>query len=275
MNRPAAQMAALRFVSRRPVSRDNVVARLGRTKRSLRVDAVRRPRRISTSAPTRRSLTLVAVLLVGMPLANGCQQKMADQPVYEPYEPSRFFADGQSARTLPAGVVARGHLDDDLLDLGRRDTDPSVAHPSRRSVPTLEHAEQYVDRFPMPLDLAAIQRGQQQFLVYCTPCHARSGNGQGTVVIHGFPAAASYHTDRLRDAPAGYLFEVITHGVGKMPAFANRLTPRQRWEVVSYVRALQLSQHAEWDQLPPVVRQQFERDSSGTDEQVKKAQARR
>lgn len=166
----------------------------------------------------------------------GCEQDMANQPRYEPLEASPFFADGRSARPLVAGTVARGHL-----------------HADRHLYTGLMNGEP-VTRFPFPLTAAILARGRERYDIFCAPCHDRRGTGQGMVVQRGFPAPPSLHTDRLRRAPVGHFFRVISHGLGTMYAYADRVPPRDRWAIIAYIRALQLSQRARVSDVPPAER---------------------
>jgi mono/diheme cytochrome c family protein len=160
-------------------------------------------------------------------------QAMAQQPRYEPYENSRFFADNSSARPLVEGVVPRGSVsDDELLNTGRQDGE-------------------LADAFPFVVDLAALARGRQRYDIYCAPCHDRAGTGNGIVVRRGYSPPPSLHEQRLRDAPAGHFFDVITNGFGAMPSYAEVVPTADRWAIVAYVRALQLSQNATLDDVPP------------------------
>ncbi|MGH9657344.1 MAG: c-type cytochrome, partial [Bryobacteraceae bacterium] len=162
-----------------------------------------------------------------------CRQDMHDQPKYEPLEASRFFADGRASRPLIAGTVPRGFLREDAhLYTGKIGGEPA-------------------DRFPFPIDRAVLDRGRERFNIYCTPCHDRLGNGLGMVVRRGFRRPPSYHTDRLRAAPAGYLFDVVTNGFGAMPDYAAQIQPRDRWAIVAYVKVLQRSQRASLADVPP------------------------
>lgn len=182
----------------------------------------------------------VAVLAALALLATACYQKMAENPRYDPLEPSSFFADGSSARPLPADTVARGHLrDDSLLFTGKINNEP-------------------VDQFPFPITREVLLRGQERFNIYCAPCHGPTGEGDGMVVQRGFSRPPSYHSDRLRQAPVGHFFDVMTNGFGVMPSYAAQIPVRDRWAIAAYIRALQLSQHATLDDVPPDVRQQLE-----------------
>jgi mono/diheme cytochrome c family protein len=161
----------------------------------------------------------------------GCTPDMADQPRYEPLEASSFFADGLSARPRIAGTVARGELRlDDHFERGIVDGQPATT-------------------LPMEVDRPLLVRGQQRYNIFCSNCHDRTGAGQGMVVERGFPRPPSYHIDRLRGAPPGYIFDVITNGLGRMPEHGSMIEPADRWAIVAYLRTLQLSQHAESSRL--------------------------
>jgi mono/diheme cytochrome c family protein len=174
------------------------------------------------------------ILLLCAALLTGCRQDMQDQPKFIPLRPSSFFDDGRSERPLVEGTVARGHLDADTAFY------------------TGKVAGKPVDTFPFPITRAVLNRGQERFNIYCAPCHDRLGNGLGMIVRRGFdhPPPPSYHIDRLRQAPDGYLFDVITNGLGAMPDYAAQINPGDRWAIVAYVRALQYSQHASVNDVP-------------------------
>jgi len=163
---------------------------------------------------------LIALLLVG-----GCRKDMFDQPRANPLRESDFFADGMAARPVPPHTVARGELEhDETFYTGMHGTNPVAA-------------------FPLPITRPLLERGRQRFEINCAPCHGETGDGNGIVVQRGFPAPPSYHIDRLRDAPAGHFFDVMTRGYGVMFSYASRVSPEDRWAIVAYIRALQLSQH--------------------------------
>jgi mono/diheme cytochrome c family protein len=165
-------------------------------------------------------------------LTTGCRQDMHDQPKYLPLRGSAFFDDARSARPIVAGTVARGHLhDDELLYTGKVDGADSPM-------------------FPFAVDGQLMARGQERFNIYCSPCHGRAGQGDGMVVRRGFRAPPSFHQDRLRSAPPGHLFDVITNGFGAMPDYAAQITAEDRWAIVAYVRALQLAEHATVSDVP-------------------------
>lgn len=148
-------------------------------------------------------------------LLSGCGVSMTTQPKYDTYAPSRFWDDGASARPIPANTVAQGDL---KLD-EQANTPPTVTE-------------------------ALLARGQERFDAFCSPCHGLSGYGDGIIVQRGFPAPPSYHQDKLRDAPSQHFFDVITNGHGVMYSYADRVPPADRWAIIAYIRALQLSQNA-------------------------------
>jgi mono/diheme cytochrome c family protein len=163
----------------------------------------------------------------------GCRQDMHDQPRYKPFAKSDFFPDQQrSARPRVPGTVARGQLREDAtLDTGKVGT-------------------AFVPAVPLPIDLPLLQRGEQRYRIYCAPCHGQVGRGDGMIVKRGYRPPPSLHIDRLRAEPAGYHFDVITNGFGAMPDYAAQVGVKDRWAIVAYVRALQLSQHASVADVP-------------------------
>jgi mono/diheme cytochrome c family protein len=183
---------------------------------------------------------------------------MADQPSYDPLEPSRFFPDGMSARQPVPGTIARGQeWEDRHLLAGTKPGVPPTGG-KERPAPSPQRPADYEDAFPFPVTAEVMQSGRERFNIFCAACHGRDGEGNGPVVQSGYPRAASFHQDRLRQVPAGYVFDVITHGYKEMPPYARQIAPSDRWAVVAYLRALQLSRHAELKTLPPDVRHRFE-----------------
>ncbi|HEX3875884.1 MAG TPA: cytochrome c [Bryobacteraceae bacterium] len=166
-------------------------------------------------------------------LLTACRQDMHDQPKYIPLRPSDFFGDGRSERSLVEGAVARGHLDDDNAYFTGRGPDGK-----------------FVDEFPFQVTKEVIGRGQARFNIYCAPCHDRLGNGDGKIVRRGYRHPPSYHIDRLRQVPNGYIYDVITSGFGAMPDYSAQIKPADRWAIVAYVRALQLAQNGKIDDVP-------------------------
>jgi cbb3-type cytochrome c oxidase subunit III len=166
-----------------------------------------------------------------------CQQQMADQPRYKPLAKSNFFDDERAARPLPEGTVARGQLHaDSHLYTGKSNG-------------------KLVETFPVPVDRGLLLRGQERYDIFCSPCHDRTGAGQGMIVRRGYRAPPSYHIDRLRAAPVGHFFDVISHGFGAMPDYAAQVPVQDRWAIVAYIRALQLSQNARLANVPEKERQ--------------------
>jgi mono/diheme cytochrome c family protein len=165
---------------------------------------------------------------------------MAQQARYQPLEPSSFFSNGMASRPIPAHTIARGQLrEDEHLYTGRV-------------------AGQLATTFPAPVTRAVLERGQQRFEIYCAVCHGRTGEGNGMIVQRGFPPPPSMHIDRLRNAPAGYFFEVITNGYGLMYSYATRVEPADRWAIAAYIRTLQFSQHATLADAEPQERANLE-----------------
>lgn len=179
-------------------------------------------------------------MLLGLLLLAGCQQKMADQPRYEPLAKSDFFGDYRSARPLVEGTVARGQLESD------------------EAFYTGKIRGRLTETLPFPVSKSVLLRGQERFEIFCSPCHDRIGTGQGMVVKRGFRPPPSFHIDRLRTAPPGYFFDVITHGFGIMPDYAAQVSPKDRWAIVAYIRALQLSQNAKLKDVPEAERRSLE-----------------
>lgn len=171
-------------------------------------------------------------------LLTGCRLDMHVQPRYNPYDPSNFFSDGRSERQPVEGTVARGEIvgePDDVVNTG-----------------TLNGRE--IDAFPFPITRAVLDRGRDRFNIFCAPCHGLGGDGDGVIVQRGFQQPPSYHIDRLRDAPVGHFFSVITTGLGAMYPYGYRVLPRDRWAIIAYIRALQLSREATINDVPEAER---------------------
>jgi mono/diheme cytochrome c family protein len=177
-----------------------------------------------------------AVLL----FAAGCRQEMYDQPKYKPLEKSDFFPDQRASRQLLEGTVARGTLDA---------ANPAGLAPGPEAKATT---------LPMPLTRELLARGRERFEIFCTPCHDRTGSGQGMVIRRGYRPPPSLHIERLRDAPVGQIYDTITRGLGAMPDYAQQIPPADRWAIAAYVKALQLSQHAALGDLTAEERAQLE-----------------
>jgi cbb3-type cytochrome c oxidase subunit III len=183
---------------------------------------------------------LLGVAAMAWLLLGACRTDMHVQPRYKSLEPSTFFDDGRSARPPVEGTVARGHLRiDEHLYTGK--------------VNGVD-----VDTFPFPVTRAVLERGRERFNIFCSPCHDHTGSGNGIIPQRGFRHPPSYHIDRLRKAPVGHFFDVITNGFGAMYSFASRIAPRDRWAIVAYIRALQLSENATMADVPPEARSQLQ-----------------
>jgi len=182
-----------------------------------------------------RLLTAALLLLV----CAACRQDMHDQPKYTAYKASDFFADRRSARPLVEGTIAQGQLnEDELLYTGRAGGQPAT-------------------QFPFAIDDAVMRRGRERYDIFCSPCHGLTGEGDGMVVQRGYRRPPSFHVDRLRQAPPGQLYDVMTNGFGAMPDYAAQIPVRDRWAIAAYIRALQLSQNATVAEIPPGARGQL------------------
>lgn len=179
---------------------------------------------------SQKLLALLACLAA--PIYSGCRQDMHDQPRLKPYAKSTFFADKRAMRPLVPNTVARGRLFEDAhLNLGKVDGKDAEA-------------------FPMPITKEILARGRERFGIYCINCHGTLGDGDGMIVSRGLKRPPSYHIDRLRQAPPGYIFGVITNGFGVMYDLSDRIRPDDRWAITAYVRALQQSQNSTLDDVP-------------------------
>jgi len=167
-------------------------------------------------------------------------QKMGRQPRYDPLEPSTFFADGMSARPRVAGTVARGELvTNSFLETGK-----------------INNADG--DGFPFAITEDVLNRGHERFNIYCSECHGRIGDGNGMIPSRGYRRPPSFHTESLRTAPTGHFFDVMTNGFGAMPTYAPQIPASDRWAIIAYIRALQLSQNTNVAQLPESERGKLE-----------------
>jgi len=180
-----------------------------------------------------RTLSSLAMLAPLLLLLASCRQDMQDQPKYKPLGANRFFADGRDARPIPAGTIALDELND---------TD---------SFHTGEANGAFLDTIPLKVDSTLLHRGQERFDIYCSPCHGRTGDGNGMVAQRGVKIPANLHTDRLREVPPGYIYQVIKNGYGAMGDYGDQIAVNDRWAIVAYVRALQLSRDASLSEVPP------------------------
>jgi len=184
----------------------------------------------------KRLLVSLVICLAGV----GCRKGMVDQQRLKPLAEENFFADGRGSRVPPAHTVARGQLQADEQFF------------------TGKIGDQLVATFPEPVTRDMLKRGQERFEIHCTVCHGLTGEGNGMIVQRGFPQPPSFHEQRLRDAPAGHFFNAITNGYGVMYSYASRISAEDRWAVIAYIRALQLSQHAAPGDIDPAELKQLE-----------------
>ena len=197
-----------------------------------------RNRRTLATVPRGTRIVAAAALLVSL---SGCRLDMHEQPRYNPLAKTDFFGDGRSARPVVPGTVARGHLRlDEHLYTGKVNG-------------------QLATTFPFPITRQDLERGRDRYNIYCTPCHDATGTGHGMIVLRGFPQPPSYHIQRLRDAPLGHFFDVITNGLGNMYAYDSRVNPEDRWRITAYIRALQLSRSATLADVPAAERERLEK----------------
>jgi mono/diheme cytochrome c family protein len=181
-------------------------------------------------------------------LAAGCRQEMAKQPRYNPLAESDFFKDGQSARTPEPGTVPRGEPPNEsvvYLDTGKSPQPrwaASVVGLAAGSPMNVAVVYGTGYQFPVRVNYRLLKRGQERFDIYCSVCHDRVGTGRGKIVERGYLHPPSYHIDRLRQAPLMHFYDVVSNGYGAMPSYSDKLSPDDRWAVIAYVRALQLSQ---------------------------------
>jgi mono/diheme cytochrome c family protein len=179
-----------------------------------------------------RQISAVAAL-ASIALLSGCRLDMHVQPRQNPLSRSDFFADQRSERPPVEGTVARGQLHDDTyFYTGKAGSSPG-------------------DYMPFPVTKEVLERGRERYNIYCAPCHSRVGDGNGFIPSRGFARKpTSYHIERLQKAPLGYFYDVITNGFGIMPDYASQIPPQDRWTIVAYIRALQLSQNATQADVP-------------------------
>jgi hypothetical protein len=186
---------------------------------------------IDSSLP-KTLLRISAIVLMFLLAGCSLKQDMANQPKDRPLWPSDFFTDGRSARPLVENTVARGSVLEDEMVISKES-----------------------NAFPLPLNQELLERGENRYKIFCSPCHGLQGYGNGMVAMRGMKHPPSYHQDRLRQVPNGYIYDVITNGFGAMLGYSAQVPPRDRWAIVAYVRALQLSRNAKISELPPDVRE--------------------
>jgi mono/diheme cytochrome c family protein len=208
---------------------------------------------------------------------------MAEQPSYRPHQPITFFDDGRAQRPLVAGTVARGHLRTDRHLLTGQNA-PFLRQPTYYSGlaaaagtnplgATLLGGSQLLDEdelnsvaeFPFPVNEEVLKHGRNRFMIFCVHCHDPLGAGKGMIVQRGYTPPPSYHIERLRQAPPGHFFKVITQGYGSMPSYRNQVPPRDRWAITAYIRALQLSQRFPAEELTDEMRRGWQDQKSAAE----------
>ncbi|HEX3282330.1 MAG TPA: cytochrome c, partial [Pyrinomonadaceae bacterium] len=197
-------------------------------------------------------------------LTTACRRDMQDQPKMKPYRSTVFFKDGLSSRQLVAGTVPRGFLKTDTEFFTGKKAGRTTATASNQQAPAASQPvaganiapnvtgpaayPDDVEMFPLPVTKELVERGKQRYDIFCTVCHGPTGNGDGMIVRRGFRRAASFNDDRLRQAPVGHFFDAVTNGWGAMPAYAAQIPAQDRWAIIAYIRALQLSQQSQQPQ---------------------------
>ncbi len=183
---------------------------------------------------------MIRAAVIIMLLLEGCRQDMHDQPKYKPLGESSFFADGRASRPIPVNTVARDQLnEDDVVHTGMVNGD-------------------FAATIPRHVDLTLLRRGEERFNIFCSPCHGRLGNGNGMVAQRGFRLPQDLTSDRVRREPPGYIFQVISNGYGGMPDHGDQIPVDDRWAIVAYLRALQLSRGASLADVPAGQRSELE-----------------
>ncbi len=204
---------------------------------------------INQSSKLRMSKKLIYSLLIAAFCisAIGCRYDMQDQPRYKPFKESDFFSDEKAMRDLPENTVARGNLrENKAFYTGKKENaDPNVQvettmdEDGNTVVSSFPNA---IEEFPIPVTKELLDRGEQRYKIFCMVCHGPVGAGDGMIVRRGYPKPSTYHNDRLRNAPVGHFYDVITNGWGKMNGYASQIPVADRWAIVAYIRALQISQ---------------------------------
>lgn len=228
--------------------------------KSKRQKAAGRKQKAVRSAPAFCLLLSAYCILFSV----GCRQDMQDQPKMKPYRATTFFSNGLSSRPPVTGTVARGFLRADKEFFTGKKSTANAATAAGGSAPATspkpggqqagQQAATYpddVEVFPLPITFETVARGRERYEIFCSACHGMTGNGDGMIVRRGFRRAASFHTDSLRQAPVGHYFDAITNGWGAMPSYAPQIPPQDRWAIVAYIRALQLSNQNTQSQSGP------------------------
>ena len=191
------------------------------------------------------TLPLLLILLLLL-VSGGCRRDMQDQPKMKPLRGTSFFGDGLSSRQPIEGTVARGFLrSETAYYTGKKSGTPTASPTPGTAQPGSTQANTYpddVNAFPFPVTKEIVLRGEERYNIFCSVCHGLTGNGDGMIVRRGFRRAASFNDDRLRQAPVGHFFDAMTNGWGAMPSYASQIAVQDRWAIIAYIRALQVSQ---------------------------------
>lgn len=204
-----------------------------------------------------KKFLILAVCIFTFSFASACRYDMQDQPRYKPYKQSDWFSDKRASRDLPEGTVARGYLcEDKAFYQGKKDLPAGAQMPAAQTATdaagntVITSFPDAVDEFPVPVTKELIDRGEQRYKIYCIVCHGPVGNGDGMIVRRGFSKPPTYNDDRLRNAPVGHFFDVMTNGFGKMNPYASQISVADRWAIVAYIRTLQISQNPNGQMKP-------------------------
>jgi len=193
--------------------------------------------------------SILLLLLLSSSILVACAGNMREQPHIVPYEESDFFPDKLSARQPPTHTIARGQLGDD----------PTLYGPIGTPTPGQGSTSASQDVYPFAITREVLERGQERFNIYCSPCHGRAGDGNGMIVKRGYKRPPSLYEQRLVNAPASHFFNVITNGYGSMPDYRAQVAPQDRWAIIAYIRALQLSRNATIQDVPADKRGELEK----------------
>ena len=191
-----------------------------------------------------REKSFLLLLLPALMLTAGCRRDMQDQPKIKPLRGTTFFRDGLGSRQPIEGTIPRGHLRSNTEFFTGKKAGAAIATPAQQQTAGAQ-ANSFpddIDTFPLPVTKEVVERGRERYEIFCSACHGLTGNGDGMIVRRGFRRAASFNDDRLRQAPVGHFFDAMTNGWGAMPSYAAQIPVQDRWAIVAYIRALQLSQ---------------------------------
>ncbi|MEO6590386.1 MAG: cytochrome c [Pyrinomonadaceae bacterium] len=191
------------------------------------------------------------VAVIGLTILGlGCRYDMQDQPRYKAFKQSDFFSDKKAMRNLPEGTVARGMLHEDKAfymgkkeNLGNAPAAPAATATDASGNTVVTTFPDAIEEFPVPITDQLVERGEQRYRIFCIVCHGPVGNGDGMIVRRGYPKPPTYNDDRLRNAPVGHFFDVISNGWGKMNSYGSQIPAADRWAIVAYIRTLQISQN--------------------------------